>query len=520
MKNIFGAFFLIVLFASACIQSKSKIENRIGITDSKAQSLLNLPFGSDFKAIKSVGKEIPLAIEYFKEMHDYYGEAYCSRLYGVFLTYNGDFNKAQVAYLRAYDLFDKLNKPLDKAKVCNAIANNYAEIGSMILSVKYFQEALKIGQSINDSTIQANVIMNMGINYRTSKPDSALFYYQNALKFVPVHPVDNIKVKIEYNMANILYEKKEFDKATDVYQMVVDDGLAKNNLEAVAVGYSGLASVSFVQKKYDHSFFLFKHSMHLMDSLGQRKYLIQLMPEMISSYEKIGDYKNAYVELKNLKQLSDSLLNIEKEVAVHELDIQYQTEKKEVENIQLKNDLRLKRLAIIILIVIVFVLFYLFRNRARLVEEKRFAYDVLMDKYRLESKQRKKHANILAELETVKLSNLEMSLIEKIIKYYVVEKPFLNAKLRVDDIAKYFNVSQKEISTALKNYDNSNFNSFTNKYRVEEARRKFENPEFVNYKMEVIAQQSGFGTIQSFYNAFELYTGVKPSYYRMQALDK
>ena len=35
-----------------------------------------------------------------------------------------------------------------------------------------------------------------------------------------------------------------------------------------------------------------------------------------------------------------------------------------------------------------------------------------------------------------------------------------------------------------------------------------------NYKIEAIAAESGFGTRQSFYNAFEQQIGMKPSYYR------
>ena len=131
-----------------------------------------------------------------------------------------------------------------------------------------------------------------------------------------------------------------------------------------------------------------------------------------------------------------------------------------------------------------------------------------------EKKEEKERESINLNISTNIVPTLNLH--EKILMYYKSNRPYLSSKFRVDDLANELETTQKEISQTLKQYYNLNFSSFTNKYRVEAARKMFEDPAYHHIKMEVIAEQSGFGTIQSFYNAFESFTGVKPGYYRTQ----
>ena len=163
----------------------------------------------------------------------------------------------------------------------------------------------------------------------------------------------------------------------------------------------------------------------------------------------------------------------------------------------------------------------MYRQRSSLLNDRTIAYHALMEKYIEEKKVREKvSADIIKmklQVETLTKSPTMFSktLFDRILDYYEKEQPYLNPKLKINEIAEMFNTTQREISEVLSAKAGCNFNVFTNKYRVKEARRLFEDPNFNQLKMGVIAAKSGFGTIQSFYNAFELNTGVKPAYYRM-----
>jgi AraC-like DNA-binding protein len=116
--------------------------------------------------------------------------------------------------------------------------------------------------------------------------------------------------------------------------------------------------------------------------------------------------------------------------------------------------------------------------------------------------------------DTDEMKNLFVRLQE----LYESKKSYLDPKLKAQTIAKKLHVSPRAITAVLKNNGFSGFNNFNNKYRVEEVKAKFEDPNYAHLKMEVIASESGFGSKQSFYSAFEEFTGVNPGFYRSEIM--
>ena len=94
------------------------------------------------------------------------------------------------------------------------------------------------------------------------------------------------------------------------------------------------------------------------------------------------------------------------------------------------------------------------------------------------------------------------------------DKLFLSRELRVDHFCNMLGVTQNTLSKTLKVHGFCNFAHFINYHRVEEAKRMMAVPEFNMYTLEAIAEMAGFGTRQSFYDAFEKITGEKPARYR------
>ena len=122
-------------------------------------------------------------------------------------------------------------------------------------------------------------------------------------------------------------------------------------------------------------------------------------------------------------------------------------------------------------------------------------------------------------IEKIKELNPEnIDLYTKLLEYYHKDKPYLNPKLKAVDVAKALLVPQRNITAILKANEFNGFNNFNNKYRVEEVKRQFEDPNCLVLKMEVIASQAGFGNKQSFYTAFEEFTGLNPGFYRAEIL--
>ena len=111
-----------------------------------------------------------------------------------------------------------------------------------------------------------------------------------------------------------------------------------------------------------------------------------------------------------------------------------------------------------------------------------------------------------------------LDLYTKLTVYYEKEKPYLNPKFKAIEVATALHIAQRDIATVLKENGYNGFTNFNNKYRVEEVKRQFEDPKNATLKMEAIANNSGFGSRQSFYTAFEEFTGLNPGFYRAEIL--
>ena len=476
--------------------------------------------GADYEIINNAGKFYPGAIIYFQKKGDKYNQGVISALNGIYLESKEDFKGAIKSFLVAYDLFDKIDSLRSKGRACNSIGNVYSRINSIQESNKYHQMALEIAEKINNVGLITSALMNMGINYRHTNPDSALFFYRKSLSKLPKTGMERFEVKLQYNIANLYLDKKELDSAIAMFVNVLNVSKSSRMYEGIGMANAGIAGVYLEKKDLNNAAMYYKRAIANFDSIGQTQSSIVLMPNLMEVYKIKGDLKNALEISQKINKLNDSLLTSDKIIAVHKLELGFQNEKKEIENLNLKKDLNVKRTSIGVLLVIAILLFVLYRQRSVLLKDRTIAYHALIEQYIKEKNQRensfgdKSKEGKIDNNISINSSTVVIPLFDKIVAYYEKEKPHLNPKLKISDLADVFNTTQREISEVLNSKAGCNFSVFTNRYRVQEARRLFENPNFIQLKMDVIAAKSGFGTIQSFYNAFELNTGVKPAFYR------
>lgn len=480
-----------------------------------AKSMVVLPDTYvDYSKRKSMNAYIPMALRIFNQPKYQKEYAITLKLKVFQLEYEGDYQVSLDLLLKAYDIFKKIGEKKEEARIAQMIANVYGELNNLPLALKYYKLFELAATSLNDSVLIASANTNYGIHYRRINKDSSIYYYNKALAIHNARPFSMSKVQTEYNLANLYYDKKEYEKANSIYESILKTCKDNNYQEGLVMTYNGLSTIAYIQGNLTEAIAYMKESIALADSLKMTGISLRLMPDLIGIYYEKKDYKLAADASFKMKRISDSLLSNEKQIALIELEKKYQGEVKEKENQYLQVQLKFRQVIIVILTIALIGFIVLFRQRNRLFKEREISYRAIMQKYKAEKEERERLAhvdlpnNVLIEIEK------NLSLYDKILLYYKNEQPYLNSKFRVDDLAQAIDSNQKDIAQTLKQEVNLNFSAFTNKYRVDAARLMFEQETFYNIKMEVIAEKSGFGTIQSFYNAFELYTGVKPGFYR------
>ncbi len=90
---------------------------------------------------------------------------------------------------------------------------------------------------------------------------------------------------------------------------------------------------------------------------------------------------------------------------------------------------------------------------------------------------------------------------------------FLEPELSLKDVAKIIGFPTGQVSNAINAQFNMNFRSWVNSYRVEEVKKRLNNPEYRHLSLTGIAFDCGFNSEASFYRIFRKHTGHSPKTY-------
>ncbi len=98
---------------------------------------------------------------------------------------------------------------------------------------------------------------------------------------------------------------------------------------------------------------------------------------------------------------------------------------------------------------------------------------------------------------------------ERLANYFDNEKPYLRHNLSIKEVALHLYSNKTYLSRVINDNYNNNFNQFVNYYRVEEARRLFNDNEELS--IQKLCTQSGFGSMATFTIAFRFFLGKSPA---------
>jgi AraC-like DNA-binding protein len=102
----------------------------------------------------------------------------------------------------------------------------------------------------------------------------------------------------------------------------------------------------------------------------------------------------------------------------------------------------------------------------------------------------------------------------KLNNFMVLEKPFLNPNLTLQQLASELKISTHYLSQIINEKFNLNFFDYINQFRVEEFKVKIRDPKFENYSFLGIAFDCGFNSKSAFNRIFKKATNLTPSQYK------
>ncbi|RSK39850.1 helix-turn-helix domain-containing protein [Mangrovimonas spongiae] len=166
--------------------------------------------------------------------------------------------------------------------------------------------------------------------------------------------------------------------------------------------------------------------------------------------------------------------------------------------------------ALLVLILGAFVVFKSESRKKRLreiinyLEISRTNYLETKSKPKAVTKKRKSKGIVISE-ET------EQAILGKLNKFEKSQK-FLNSDMSLAVLAGQFETNTKYLSEVIHKHYNDNFNTFINKLRVNYIIKQLQkDPNYVNYKISFLAEESGFSSHSSFTTVFKSIVGMSPA---------
>lgn len=112
------------------------------------------------------------------------------------------------------------------------------------------------------------------------------------------------------------------------------------------------------------------------------------------------------------------------------------------------------------------------------------------------------------------------SLKGKIVELMENQKIFLDKNLTLADLSKKLGSNTKYVSKLINQEFGLNVSSYINKYRIEEAKKVLSDPDNHIFTLETIAEMIGYNSKSSFNVSFKKMTGMTPSEFKKQMLEK
>ncbi|GMQ29684.1 tetratricopeptide repeat-containing sensor histidine kinase [Algoriphagus confluentis] len=212
------------------------------------------------------------------------------------------------------------------------------EIGDSDRAIRYYNKTLATRSELQDSLGMARVFNNIGIVYKNAlNYDSALISYQKGLELLPnSNPNLTVQWQLITNLGNLYKRMEKIEQARSALIQAVTISEKLNNSTLQSDSHLNLASFWQSVGNFAAAEKNLLLALDLSLENGNTYELFEIRKNLADLYQSWDKKDLAYDQLLLANQYRDSLFQEEKEKAIAETLIQYETEKKE-QQIALQN---------------------------------------------------------------------------------------------------------------------------------------------------------------------------------------
>lgn len=266
---------------------------------------------------------------------------------GVCYTRVGQYSLAAIHFEKSLDIDKKIGNTEYLSYNYNSLGKLYQLWGKNELALEYYRMALGYDTKFNNEDKMAIRLNSIGMTFRNLKQyDSAEIYLKKAL-FLDQKSGNKNKVAIrKSNLGSVYTAMGKYSSAEENYLSSINVFKETQNLYSLCLTYSNYADLLLLKKQLDQSKLYSNKSLELAKKIRSPIRLKDNYKRLSAIYDLEKNYKLAFENYKAFKAINDTLFNEESLKTINNLEVKYETEKLESENLQLKTKAELNELVI------------------------------------------------------------------------------------------------------------------------------------------------------------------------------
>lgn len=313
--------------------SSLKIANKInnGIYKSQAYrglAIIEFSQGNLIKADSINNMDLSNTIEY----KDSTGMALAYDFKGTINQNMGYYKIALNNVLKGLKLFEILKDSIRVADSYNHLATIENNLGNLENAIAYNKIALKVYEDFNDTYYQSQALNDIGVMYmKLNKEQEAITYFNKSLEISKKINSKSIQAASLTNLGNTYMQLKQLNNAKNKLNESIELSKSINAKRRIAIAENKLSEVYLLENNPDMAINYANQAKSYAENNNNISIKRTAIKFLSKAYERKNDTKNALINFKEFKSLSDSIINTEKINTIEELRIQFDTQKKEAE---------------------------------------------------------------------------------------------------------------------------------------------------------------------------------------------
>jgi len=306
-------------------------------------------------------------------------------------------------YLRAINLCEQYRLDTLIGSALNGLGITYYYINDLEKSEYYIRRAADAKLKVKDYTFYSVVLTNLaGIMFYKERYDDAIALLKGAETKIKEANQEKYLASL-YNSLGGAYQMKSAHPDSVLYYYLRSIEIASkwDLRENLITGYHNLGEFYFRGKEYVKSIANLRKALQLSEDGGRDRYTLALYSTLSEVYFQIGEFVKAYEMKSKELQLVKKINEAEKMRSIEELEISYQTRKREQELREQELALQASRLeseryksrlyliVLISLLVILGLLWFVFYQ----IQKRRLNQQIVQEKSKL-------FENIVHEIRT------------------------------------------------------------------------------------------------------------------------